>query len=274
MAEITKKLFGRDIGMRSTFCKYDPCVIGEKKPIVQCDNCMVSLISDRFLGQKFTDEVLSKKYKKTKDLFTYVLIADTMGCNLNCWFCYAWKYLEPEDIKKCTPRFLTAEELAKQFDCKIRKTSDLDYLKQQVGLKNFLKDNEKRSATNHLNKELPFNRIRISGGEPLFSSRYFFQTEDTSSDIIQQTIKYWIKFFEELDGLIGKIKKEKLINIATFDSDWQDLKHPVWLTEVEGRIMVRFDTNGIIFGGEGHANLFYSELFKLFQEEKLNNIHI
>jgi len=41
-----EKLFGRDIGMRSTLCKYDPCVTGPRRTL-ECENCMVSLISDR-----------------------------------------------------------------------------------------------------------------------------------------------------------------------------------------------------------------------------------
>lgn len=42
--KIDKKLFGRDIGMRSTFLKYDPCVTGPKCSI-ECEDCMISLSS-------------------------------------------------------------------------------------------------------------------------------------------------------------------------------------------------------------------------------------
>ena len=81
-------------------------------------------------------------------------------------------------------------------------------------------------------------------------------------------------FFEELDALIDKTKREGLINIADFDCEWQDLPHPVWLTEAKDRIMVRFDTNGIIFGSKKWAQFFYSELFRLFNQGKLRNLHI
>jgi hypothetical protein len=45
MSQPPKKLFGRDLNMRSTFQKYDPDVSGLKHDI-KSDNCMVSLISD------------------------------------------------------------------------------------------------------------------------------------------------------------------------------------------------------------------------------------
>ena len=106
------KLFGRDIGMRSTFLKYDPCVTGTR-PTIECDDSMVSLISDRFLGEKFAREVLSKKFGLRKNLFTYVLIADTIGCNLNCWFCYAWKYLTIQDAKTYPDMFLRCQRTCK-----------------------------------------------------------------------------------------------------------------------------------------------------------------
>ncbi len=272
--KIDKKLFGRDIGMRSTFLKYDPCVTGPKHS-VECEDCMVSLISDRFLGGKFAEQVLSKKYEKTKNLFTYVLIADTIGCDLNCWFCYAWKYLDLQDAKKIRRiNFLSAKKLAKQFDCKIRKTSDLGYVKSQIKNKTSFDSRVQERILKHINLELPFSRIRISGGEPVFSNKDVFQTDSESEDLITKTIRYWIDFFEELDKLVQQIKQDKLINIATFDSDWQILKYPVWLTEAKDRIIIRFDTNGVIFGKKKFTNLFYSELFRLFKENKLNNTHI
>jgi len=242
---------------------------------------MVSLISDRFLGEKFAKEVLSKKYEKTRNLFTYVLIADTIGCNLNCWFCYAWKLLNLRDAKSCTPHSLPAKKLAQQFACKIRITSELSCVKASVSEKfpvGYRSEEEVRKYRDgilkHLDQELPFSRIRISGGEPIFSSSDVFQTDDASEDLISQTIQYWIEFFEELDDAVGQIKQGPWINIAPFDSDWQDLEYPVWLTEAKDRIMVRFDTNGIVFGKERFAKLFYSELFKLFDEDKLNHIHV
>ena len=158
--KIDKKLFGRDIGMRSTFLKYDPCVTGPKCSL-ECEDCMVSLISDRFLGEKFAEQVLSKKYEKTKNLFTYVLIADTIGCDLNCWFCYAWKYLNLRDAKKIMINFLSAKELAQQFDCKIRKTSDLAYFRSQIKNKTSFDSREQEKILKHINLELPFSRIRI-----------------------------------------------------------------------------------------------------------------
>jgi uncharacterized Fe-S cluster-containing radical SAM superfamily protein len=240
MTDYARKMFGRDMGMRSTFVNYDPCVTGKTATSVKCQDCMVSLISDRFLGERFTKEVLSKKYNKPEGLFTYVLIADTIGCNLNCWFCYAWKYLELKDASRCHPEFLSPVQLAKQFDCKIRKTANLSYMKSQVASKTSLDNKDKEKILKHLDKELPFSRIRISGGEPMFSNSNVFQSPTESAEsqnLIIQTIKYWIQFFEEFDNLVGQIKKENLLNISTFDSTWQKLTHPVWLTEVKNRIM-------------------------------------
>lgn len=275
-----KKMFGRDKSMRSTFLKYDPCVRGPKCT-VRCEDCMVSLISDRFLGKKFAEEVLSKKYRRTANLFTYVLIADTIGCNLNCWFCYAWKLLNVRDARGCSPHVLSAEQLANQFACKIRATADLGQMKAAVFQKypqNYSSEDQvgrhRNGILRHLDLGLPFSRLRVSGGEPLFSNRDVFQTEDVSEDLLTQTIRYWIDFFEVLDESVGQIKRENLINIAPFDSDWHLLEHPVWLTEAQNRIMVRFDTNGIVFRNERLAKLFYSELFRLFQENKLNSVHV
>ncbi|MFC1968598.1 hypothetical protein ACFLVX_04345 [Chloroflexota bacterium] len=232
------------------------------------------MISDRFLGQKFAKEVLSKKFNNTKNLFTYVLIADTIGCNLNCWFCYAWKYLDMKDAKKCNPHILSAKNLAEQFNCKIRKTADFAYLKNRVRDKTSYSEQQQKNILKHINLRLPFSRIRISGGEPLFSNGDVFIAQDRDDDLITQTIEYWIDFFEELDTVVGKIKDERLINIATFDSAWQLTEHPVWLTEAQDRIMVRFDTNGIILGKEKYSDQFFSGLFELHRNKKLNNIHI
>ncbi|MCJ7570749.1 MAG: EVE domain-containing protein [Candidatus Thermoplasmatota archaeon] len=270
---MNKKLFGRDSDMRSTFLKYDPCVTGQYCT-VECKDCMVSLISDRFLGEKFAKEVLSKKFGNTKNLFTYVLIADTIGCNLNCWFCYAWKYLNMNDAQKIKTCFLSAEELAEQFACKIKKTADLNHIKSQIKEKIKYTDQEREKILRHVDMNLPFSRIRISGGEPLFSNSHVLQNYKESEDLITQTIPYWIDFFEALDGMVGQIKHDRLINIATFDSNWQNLEYPVWLTEADDRIMIRFDTNGLIFGNNKYTEFFYSELFRLFKENKLNNINI
>jgi len=205
MTDYPQKLFGRDMGMRSTFVNYDPCVTGKTASSVKCPGCMVSLISDRFLGERFTKEVLSKKYAKPEGLFTYVLIADTIGCNLNCWFCYAWRYLDLKEARRCNPRFISPVELARQFDCKIRQTANLDYMKSQVASKTSLSDSEKQKILKHLDKELPFSRIRISGGEPVFSNGNVFQSPAKSTEsesLITQTIKYWMRFFEEFDNLV------------------------------------------------------------------------
>ena len=62
---------------------------------------MVALISDRFLGERFTREVLSEKYHRTRNLFTYVIISDTIGRNLDCWYSYARRYTRNEGGVKC-----------------------------------------------------------------------------------------------------------------------------------------------------------------------------
>jgi len=172
------------------------------------------------------------------------------------------------------PHFLSARELAEQFACKIRNTADLEYVKGRIGSKTAFSPEDREKILRHIGLELPFSRIRISGGEPIFSSNDIFETDDESEDLVTQMIRYWIEFFQELDDAVGEIKQEALINIATFDSEWQHLEYPVWLTEAKDRIVVRFDTNGIVFGRDRFANLFYSELFKLFNENRLNHIHV
>lgn len=53
-----KKLFALDLGMRSTACNYDPCIVGDTRPKVVCDDCKVTFISDRFLGEDFQRKVI------------------------------------------------------------------------------------------------------------------------------------------------------------------------------------------------------------------------
>ena len=38
--------------------------------------------------------------------------------------------------------------------------------------------------------------------------------------------------------------------------------------------MIRFDTNGLTFASDKYVDLFYSELFRLFKEGKLNNVNV
>lgn len=70
-------------------------------------------------------------------------------------------------------------------------------------------------------------------------------------------------------------KKNSLVDlISFFNNEWQKIGYPVWLTEVPERIMIRFDTNGIVFGNEKYSNLFYNEIYNLYQCDKLKNINI
>lgn len=259
--------------MRSTFKRYDPCVTGHDCTL-KCEGCMVSLISDRFLGERFTKDVLSKKFSRTRNMFTYVLIADTMGCNLDCWYCYAWKYLDAKSTRQLSTAYIAPRELARQFSCKIESTADLENMKNMCRDKSYMSPDDQRKCLKHLDLGLPFSRIRVSGGEPLFSNADVLRDEGTTDDPIDATMQYWLEFFTEFDGLVGDLIANGTINVAMQDSDWHLLPHPVWLTEAAGRIMVRFDTNGLVFHDRDYTDRFYSELCKLYKEGGLDNLHI
>ncbi|MEM0330721.1 MAG: hypothetical protein QXW84_05045, partial [Archaeoglobaceae archaeon] len=204
-----KKAFGWDPSMRSSALKYDPCIVpanGRKNSCkILCEDCTITLISDRFLGKEFAETILAKKGAE-KGRYPLVIIADTIGCNLNCWFCYAYKFLSlSEAIRNgCKVAFVTPERLAEQFACKLKKISDLSEVLDSIDGKTFLGEIERQKAKKHLEQKVPLWRIRISGGEPLYSCNENFIGETTRNN----SINYWIRFFEALDSQISVIKSE------------------------------------------------------------------
>ena len=69
-------------------------------------------MSDRLLGKRFTKEVLSEKYHRTRNPFTYVIISDTIGRNLDRWYCHTRRYTRDEGGMKYNVHFLLVKELA------------------------------------------------------------------------------------------------------------------------------------------------------------------
>ncbi len=275
-----KKAFVWDPVMRSSASKYDPCVVlanGKCKKLI-CDDCKITIISDRFLGEEFHKCIL-RKINKSQGRYPYVIIADTLGCNLKCWFCYAYKFhnkIIAED-SGCLVSYVTPERLAEQFYCKIQKLSDFDQLIKEIQEKD-MKEREKQVAIKHLQLKLPLMRIRISGGEPLFSTRETLKVPP-QEDLIQASLNYWLTFFEKLDEFIGKLKKDgklHIINRSEIENKkWEDeFPFPTCLAERPGRLNIRFDTNGILFGEEKITESFIGGLFTLFEEKKLNNLFV
>ncbi|MCX8190222.1 MAG: EVE domain-containing protein [Candidatus Diapherotrites archaeon] len=274
-----KKAFVWDPVMRSSAIKYDPCILLNGKICkTKCDNCKITLIADRFLGKEFQQEILGK-IGGSKGRYPYVIIADSLGCNLHCWFCYAYKFLTKEsaEANKCDIAYVSPKELAEQFGCKIRKLADFQELLRVVESKN-LNEQVKKAAIKHLQMKLPLMRIRLSGGEPTFSTKdTLFEPQD--ENLIKSTVMYWLSFFKELDKIIGLLKKDGKLNIANKmdvkNKEWKgDLPFPTCLGEREGRLNIRYDTNGIIFGNKEITKMFIGGLFKLFKQNKLNHIFI
>ena len=56
-----KKAIVWDPVMRSSAQKYDPCIKLEGgKCKIECEDCKITLIADRFLGEEFQKEILGK----------------------------------------------------------------------------------------------------------------------------------------------------------------------------------------------------------------------
>lgn len=272
-----KRLFALDLSMRSTACNYDPCIISDDRgrPCVLCDDCKVTFISDRFLGEDFQRKVIGKAFKKSFQKFTYVIIADAVGCNLNCWFCYAWKFLKRSVAQeKCETSFISPERLAEQFFCKFNKVSSMEYMIKQIKKKEFLSGSQIEKSTNHIRLNLPLTRIRISGGEPIFSDDEVLIETDKGKPVYLSSVDYWLIFFEKLDEMVGKLKEDKVINLIDVDKWDGTSPHLSCLCEVTGRLSVRFDTNGVPFGNEKITEAFIGGLYRLHKEGKLNNLFI
>lgn len=253
-----EKIFVRYPNFRSSTKNSDPCI--KNDVYSKCRKRMVFITSGRFLG----DEA-QKKFAGSSRKHPYVIIADTLGCNLRCWFCYSHQFWSIDRSIKhgCNPTYLSSEDIVSQIKCKIEKLIEAE----------------------HLMIKKPVIRIRFSGWEPIFATKEIMRhyESDKPSDY-KLGIDFWIEVFKELDNVISDLKKSgKIILINEDEWDFQD-EWPVFITDSPGRVNIRFDTNGIAFGNneesrrvnaeEGLAYYFIERLFDIHRENKLQNIKI
>lgn len=198
-----------------------------------------------------TDRFLEKDLRNTMQLGInrpYTLVVDTAGCNKNCWFCYAYPIVKKKDYDKCRTICLSPDDLARCFVEKLR------------SLKNSVKK-----------KDRFFSKLRITGGEPLFS------TADTLLDIKTgnypfATIDYFLRFFEFLDPQIVTLAKEGVIFLSIPKPYSLNMPFPTFLCSSDNRIEIRFDTNGFLFTDRTFADKFIGGIYSLFENGKLNNL--
>lgn len=271
-----EKAFVWDPVMRSSAIKYDPCISEDGKRI-KCEDCKITIIADRFLGKEFQQEILGKM-GKSRGRYPFVIIADALGCNLRCWFCYAYKFFDKKtaELNRCQISYVSPKRLAEQFKCKIEKLSDFDGLIKSAESKK-MDANLRKVVIKHLQMKMPLMRLRISGGEPIFSTRDTLHS--TKPDLVSATVDYWLAFFEELDSMVGKLKEEKKLHIIdkekVMNKEWKgDLPFPTCLAERSDRLNIRFDTNGILFGDLEVTEHLIGGLFRLFEKNKLQNIFV
>jgi len=198
-----------------------------------------------------TDRFLERELRRTMQLGNkrpYTLVVNTAGCNKNCWFCYAYPILKKKDYYKCKTISLSPEELA---ECFVSKLYSLDRVK--------LKDKF-------------LSKLRITGGEPLFStSDTLFNTAGVSYPL--ETIDYFLEFFESFDQSIPKLRNEKVIFLSPPRRYSSDIPFPTFLS-YNNRIEIRFDTNGFLFRDRGFAERFVGGIHSLFEANKMNNLLI
>lgn len=227
---------GRVDQIRKKFVRFEPHVHEECRFLqncrmmgnTNCGICRVILMRDRFLGEEFHKQVELKK-----NVNPYILLVDSAGCNMNCWFCYAHEMIKQEDYGKLAPVFNTPEELAECFICKMKMS------------KRLAKTDQDRF----------FSRIRITGGEPLHS------TNDTIMNInglslIEATIDFYLEFFKKMDDKVEDVLKEGAILLVGMQKYDPSMLFPTWLATKPGRINMRFDTNGLLFTKEENARRF------------------
>ncbi|MEE9193248.1 MAG: hypothetical protein V3U21_01805, partial [Thermodesulfobacteriota bacterium] len=163
------------------------------------------------------------------------------------------------------PVFLSAEELANQFNCKIL---------QMTEAKGIIPNK-------------PVMKLRISGGEPLYTTNQLFEpfTSEKKTDY-KLGIDYFTDFFVRIDQNLKELRSKGTIHLMKED-DWnykQDNPFPTFLTDTDDRFVIRFDTAGIEFGdndealrvngGKAVADYFIDEIFNLYTQDKLNNLKI
>lgn len=111
----TEKVFVRYPNFRSSTRNSDPCI--KSKEYFNCNNCMVFITSDRFLGDE-----QQKRFAGSYRKHPYVIIADTLGCNLRCWFCCSHHFWTLERAKKgCNPAFLSSATSYPRSNVKLKK---------------------------------------------------------------------------------------------------------------------------------------------------------
>lgn len=256
MVEV-KKLFVQYPNFRSSTRRFDPCVM-EGRRVGECRKCKVFVTSDRFLGEKRHVRLVGSLKK-----FPYVIIMDTAGCNLRCWFCYAYHFWKPD--VHCEPVFLSADDLINQLKCKI---------------------GWMQRAESKMDKK-PFTSIRVSGGEPIYADPKTLMPYQSEKKIDYMLgIDFWLDFFEKLNDLVEELRKEGKINLVS-EADWDYSKSfpwPTFVSDARERLYVRFDTNGIAFGdneeakrvlgGAETAERFIKGLFSLYKKGKLNHIKV
>lgn len=265
-----EKLFVQYPNFRSSTYKYDPCVVD--KSTLQCEDCRIQIISDRFLGPEFMSKVMKGTYN-----YPYVLIADTAGCNMRCWFCYSWHFWSNKlaEEQRCRPVFISAERLADEFYCKIKLMSDRDNMLNVLEKKSFLTSKELGQSRQHIRNNFPLIRIRVSGGEPVFASRETFRPFESDKPVgYSLGISYWLTFFEHFNKRVAELKDNNTIHMVpetewSFESPWLSC-----LTERPGRMNVRFDTNGIAFADPILSRQLVDGIYDLHKQGRLDNIHI
>lgn len=200
-----------------------------------------------------TDRFLEKELRDTMQLGPkrpYTLVVDTAGCNKNCWFCYAYPIVKKKDYDKCTTIYLSPEELT---DCFVEKLSSV------------------RNAVKF--KDRFFSKLRITGGEPLFSDRDTL-IETQGNKYSYETIDYFLKFFELLDHHIERLVRDGVILLSIPKNYSDQIPFPTFLSTVDNKIEIRFDTNGFLFSDYDFAKKFVEGIYNLFQANKLKNLLI
>lgn len=244
---------------RETTVKDDICYANRSfKPIAQgisCSNCRVHLLTDRFLSKHFQKEIMKDNREYPNGIYPYVIIIDTALCNLRCRACYSWIYWKPEPRAMAT--FVDEDILAKQFKCKIDKLSE----EELIGKKPRVAEKNKR----------PFSRLRISGGEPLFDQK---GTLDSFSE--GDSTSFWLSFFNNLDNEFEELISNNKLTLKS-ENDWvsmtleeREKEFPIFLRSDNGKVRVRFDTNGWLFRKKEFADRFIGGIYDL----ALKNIKI
>jgi len=120
-------------------------------------------------------------------------------------------------------------------------------------------------------KDRFFSKLRITGGEPLFS------TADTlrrvkGADSSLDTIDYFLRFFESLDPHIKRLVEDQVIFLSPPRRYSDDVPFPTFLCTDDNRMEIRFDTNGFLFGDHKFADRFIRGVYSLFEDNRLNNL--